>query len=56
VQKYLQATEIIDYSNKEVYALAEVLSEPMEEVMIALKNNGCYEEMVANFPDIREDL
>jgi transglutaminase-like putative cysteine protease len=38
------------------FDLAEVLSEPMEEVMIALKNNGCYEEMVANFPDIREDL
>jgi hypothetical protein len=55
VQKYLQAIEIIDYSNKEVYALAEVLSEPMEEVMIVLKNNGCYEEMVANFPDVKEE-
>jgi transglutaminase-like putative cysteine protease len=38
------------------FDLAEVLSEPMEEVMIALKNNSCYEEMVVNFPDIREDL
>jgi transglutaminase-like putative cysteine protease len=37
------------------FDLLEVLSVPMEEVMIALKNNSCYEEMVANFPDIKEE-
>jgi transglutaminase-like putative cysteine protease len=36
------------------FDLPEVLSEPMKEVMIALKTNSCYTEMVANFPDLEE--
>jgi len=41
--KYLEATEIVDYNNKEVHALA-------------LKTNRNYDEMVKNFPDIKEEL
>jgi transglutaminase-like putative cysteine protease len=36
------------------FDLPEVLSEPMKEVMIALKTNSCYTEMVVNFPDLEE--
>jgi HrpA-like RNA helicase len=33
------------------YDLPEILAEPLAEVILALKENGCYDEMVQNFPD-----
>jgi HrpA-like RNA helicase len=35
------------------YDLPEILAEPLAEVILALKENGCYDEMVQNFPDRR---
>ena len=35
------------------YDLPEILEEPLPEVVEALKTNTCYEEMIANFPDIK---
>ncbi|MCB4781117.1 MAG: hypothetical protein LGB62_07915, partial [Sulfurovum sp.] len=37
------------------FNMPEVLSEPLEVVVEALKTNKCYAEMVANFPDIIVD-
>jgi len=34
------------------FDLSEVLSEPMEEIVFALKTNRNYDEMVKNFPDV----
>lgn len=34
------------------FDLPEILSEPLEEVILALKNNTCYTEMIENFPDV----
>ena len=72
MQKYLEATEIIDYNNKEgvdaqfnppfeqlafelgenEFDLSEVLSEPLEVVVLALKKYKSYGEMIENFPDV----
>ena len=35
------------------FDLPKILSEPLDEVIIALKENRCYTEMVENFPDIK---
>ncbi|MCB4764916.1 MAG: transglutaminase family protein [Sulfurovum sp.] len=35
------------------FNMPEVLSEPLEVVVEALKTNKCYAEMVANFPDVK---
>lgn len=37
------------------YDLPEILSEPLDEVVHALKKYQTYDEMVENFPDIRKD-
>ena len=34
------------------FELREILSEPLEEVVLALKTYGSYDEMVENFPDV----
>ena len=34
------------------FDLPELLSEPLEEVVLALKNNHCYDDMITNFPDV----
>jgi transglutaminase-like putative cysteine protease len=34
------------------FDLSEVLAEPLDEVVVALKKYTCYAEMVENFPDI----
>jgi len=72
MQKYLKATDIVDFNNKEgistqfnppyeqlafkleenEFDLSEILSEPLDEVIVALKENTYYAEMVENFPDI----
>jgi len=36
------------------YDIKEFYSDPLPEVIEALKNNKCYSDMVANFPDIKE--
>jgi len=36
------------------YDLAELLCDPLPEVIEALKENSCYDEMIKNFPDIQE--
>ena len=36
------------------YDIKEFYSDPLPEVLDALKNNRCYSDMVANFPDIKE--
>jgi len=35
------------------FDLPVVLSEPLEEVIFALKKYKCYDEMIENFPDVR---
>jgi len=35
------------------FDLPEILSEPLEEVVLALKKNKCYNEMIENFPDVK---
>ena len=37
------------------YDLPEIYDEPIPEIIDALTNNKNYDEMVANFPDIKED-
>ena len=37
------------------FDLPEVLSEPLDEVLYALKTYKTYDEMVENFPDVQED-
>ena len=37
------------------YDLEEILEEPLPEVVDALKKFTCYEEMIHNFPDIKEE-
>jgi len=34
------------------FDLPEILAEPLDEVIVALRENRCYTEMVENFPDI----
>jgi transglutaminase-like putative cysteine protease len=34
------------------FDLPEILSEPLDEVIVALKKHSCYAEMIENFPDI----
>ncbi len=34
------------------FELREILAEPLEVVVEALKQNSCYDEMVGNFPDV----
>jgi len=36
------------------FDLPEILAEPLDEVIEALKTYGCYAEMVENFPDVEE--
>ena len=36
------------------FDLPEILSEPLDVVLLALKNNTCYAEMIENFPDVDE--
>ncbi len=36
------------------FDLPEVLAEPLDEVVFALKTYGTYGEMVENFPDVKE--
>ena len=35
------------------FDLPEILAEPLDEVIEALKTYGCYAEMVENFPDVK---
>ncbi|SFV58685.1 FIG00388838: hypothetical protein [hydrothermal vent metagenome] len=35
------------------FDLPNVLSEPLDEVLFALKKYGSYEDMIENFPDIK---
>ena len=37
------------------FDLPEILSEPLEEVVMALKKNMCFAEVVENFPDVKEE-
>jgi len=41
--------------NENEFDLPEILAEPLDEVILALKKNTCYAEMVGNFPDIKKD-
>ena len=36
------------------FDLAEVLAEPLKEVVMALRNNSCHREMIENFPDVKK--
>jgi len=36
------------------FDLPEILTEPLDEVIEALKTYGCYAEMVENFPDVEK--
>ena len=38
------------------FDLAEILAEPLDEVVDALKKHTCYAEMVENFPDVEKSL
>ena len=38
------------------YNLPNILFEPLEEVILSLKENSSYNKMVENFPDIRLDI
>jgi len=38
--------------NDNEFDLPKILSEPLQEVIDALKNNSCYDEMINNFPDL----
>jgi hypothetical protein len=35
------------------FDLPKILSEPLDEVIVALKDNDCYTEMIESFPDIK---
>lgn len=37
------------------FNLPEILAEPLDEVIEALKKHTCYAEMIENFPDITKD-
>jgi len=37
------------------YDLPELLEDPLPEVVDALKKFTCYEEMIQNFPDVKDD-
>jgi len=37
------------------FDLPQILSEPLDEVIVALKENLCYTEMVEHFPDIKSN-
>jgi transglutaminase-like putative cysteine protease len=38
------------------FDLPEILAEPLDEVIVALKMYGCYAEMIENFPDIENGV
>ncbi|MBU1667797.1 transglutaminase family protein [bacterium] len=39
---------------KHEFDLPEILSEPLDEVISALKQHSCYAEMIENFPDVEK--
>ena len=36
------------------FDLPEILAEPLDEVIEALKTHGCYAGMIENFPDVKQ--
>ena len=54
--EFMPPVEKLAFELKEnEYDLKELLVEPLPEIIEALKTHTCYEDMIHNFPDIKED-